>query len=266
MTTIVDLDDKYLNSYCCCFEEYDKRMQQGARRKIDWVERMRPLGLRCKLAIDDQGDPFGMVEYMPIELAPAEGEGLFFINCIWVHGHKRGIGNRQKAGVGKALLHAAELDAMDQGAKGMAAWGLALPVWMKASWFRRHGYRNADRKGMMTLVWKPFHSHAPRPSWIKGKPNPAIQPGRVTVTAILNGQCPLMNYRFEQLKRIASEFEEQVDFIEIDTFDKEAIREHRAKDAFFLERKEMFAGPPIPDDKLRKRIQKAVKRLGAAPH
>ncbi|MCB2197759.1 GNAT family N-acetyltransferase [bacterium] len=266
MTTIVDLDSDYLDSYCCCFEDYDDRMKLGAERKHEWVERMRPLGLRCKLAIDDDRKPFGMIEYMPIEVAPAEGNGLYFINCIWVHGHKRGLGNRQKRGVGKALLRAAELDAMDLGAQGMAAWGLSLPLWMKAAWFRRHGYRKADRKGLMRLVWKPFISTASPPTWIAGKPNPAIQPGRVTVTGFLNGQCPLMNFRFEQLKRIAAEFEGNVDFIEIDTFDKAALQDNRAKDALFINRQELPPGPPVPDAKLRKRIRKAVRKLGSAPH
>ena len=33
----------------------------------------------------------------------------------------------------------------------MAAWGLALPIWMRASWFKKHGYRKADRRGFATL-------------------------------------------------------------------------------------------------------------------
>ena len=52
------------------------------------------------------------------------------------------MGNRQKKGMGKALLEAAETDVKDKGAKGIAAWGLALPIWMKASWFKKQGYRS----------------------------------------------------------------------------------------------------------------------------
>ena len=46
------------------------------------------------------------------------------------------------------------------GAKGMAAWGLWLPVWMKASWFKKHGYQGVDRSGPRELVWKPFVADA----------------------------------------------------------------------------------------------------------
>ena len=51
--------------------------------------------------------------------------------------------------MGKALLRAAEEDARALGALGMAAWGISLPFWMKASWFRKHGYRKADRQGIV---------------------------------------------------------------------------------------------------------------------
>ena len=79
-----------------------------------------------------------------------------------MHGHKQGRGNFQKKGMGTALLAAAEADARELGAKGMAAWGVLLPFWMRASWFRKHGYRKADKLGMMALMWKPFTADARR--------------------------------------------------------------------------------------------------------
>ena len=30
----------------------------------------------------------------------------------------------------------------------MAVWGVALPFWMKASWFKKQGYRKVDRQGI----------------------------------------------------------------------------------------------------------------------
>jgi len=88
--------------------------------------------------------------------------------CIWVHGHKQGRGNFQGHGMGSALLDAAEADARALGAKGLAAWGLWLPFWMKASWFKRHGYRKADRQGIAVLLWKPFTGDAQPPRWYPG--------------------------------------------------------------------------------------------------
>ena len=62
-----------------------------------------------------------------IEHSIIEGKDLYFIYCIWVHGYKKGVGNHQKKGIGKALLQAAEEDAESKGAKGIAAWGLSMP-------------------------------------------------------------------------------------------------------------------------------------------
>ena len=95
-----------------------------------------------------------------------DGSGLYFIPCIWVHGHKQGRGNFQGRGMGSALLAAAEEDARALGAKGMAAWGLWLPFWMRASWFKKHGYRSVDRDGIASLVWKPFAADARPPRWL----------------------------------------------------------------------------------------------------
>ena len=91
-----------------------------------------------------------MIQYLPIEQSSVEGSGLYFIPCIWVHGHKQGRGNFQGRGMGRALLEAAEEDARALGAQGMAAWGLWLPFWMRAS-CSKHGYRSADRDGIASL-------------------------------------------------------------------------------------------------------------------
>ena len=61
------------------------------------------------------------------------------------------------------LLAAAEDDARGLGAKGLAAWGLLPPIWMKARWFKKHGYRPVDRRGMRSLLWKPFTDDAVPP-------------------------------------------------------------------------------------------------------
>ena len=58
--------------------------------------------------------------------------------------------------MGKALLVAAEDDARDRGAQGMAARGMFLPFWMKASWFKKQGYSKVDKQGLSVLLWKPF--------------------------------------------------------------------------------------------------------------
>ena len=78
-----------------------------------------------KLARDDNGTVAGMIHYIPVELSFVEGKDLYFINCIWVHGHKQGRGNFQKKGLGKELLKAAEEDAESLGRQGTCGLGFS---------------------------------------------------------------------------------------------------------------------------------------------
>ncbi|HKJ70066.1 MAG TPA: GNAT family N-acetyltransferase, partial [bacterium] len=119
--------------YFQCLEDWSQEVREAGGHKECWYRHMQDRGLRVKLAETDNGVIGGMIQYGPIEDSFAEGENLYFIYCIWVHGHKQGRGNLQKKGLGKALLRAAEHDAEMSGAKGIAAWGIILPFWMRAA-------------------------------------------------------------------------------------------------------------------------------------
>jgi GNAT superfamily N-acetyltransferase len=258
---VVPLTAEHEPLFCACLEDWSEEIKEGGDHKIRWLERMRARGLRVKLALDDRGEVGGMIQYVPVEEAFVQGRDLYFIHCIWVHGHKQGRGNFQKRGMGTAMLAAAEQDARELGAKGMAAWGMALPVFMRASWFRKHGYRKADSLGMMVLLWKPFVEGAEPPRWIRDKKRPEPVPGKVTVTALVNGWCPGMNAAFERARRAAAEFGDKVEFRPVDTFDRAVLREWGEPDAIFVDGKGLRMGPPPTYDKIRKAIAKRVKKL-----
>jgi len=258
---IIDLPEEYKQLYFVCLEDWSGEMKEAGDHKETWYNKMKDKGLRVKLALDGDGEVGGMIQYIPIEHSCMEGNDLYFINCIWVHGYKKGRGNFQKKGMGKALLQAAETDVKDRGAKGMVAWGLLLPFWMKASWFKKYGYTKVDRQGIQVLVWKPFTDEAIPPKWIKQKKKPETISGRVTVTAFLNGWCPAQNLAFERAKRAATEFGEKVVFQGIDTSDREVLLEWGISDALFIDDKQVRTGPPPSYEKINKLIAKRVKRL-----
>jgi len=259
---IVPLSPENESLYCLCLEDWSDELKEGGDHKARWLEKMRARGLRVQLALDDRGQVGGMIQYVPIEEAFVEGRGLYFIQCIWVHGYKQGRGDFQKKGMGTALIGAAEEDARELGAKGMAAWGMALPVFMRASWFRRHGYRKADAVGMQVLLWKPFMEGLEPPRWIREKKKPQPVPGKVAVTALVNGWCPGMNMAFERAKRAAAEFGEKVEFRAVDTSERAAFEEWGEPDAIFVNGKGIRMGPPPSYAKIRKTIAKQVKKLG----
>ncbi|MHB8124257.1 MAG: GNAT family N-acetyltransferase [Desulfitobacteriaceae bacterium] len=138
---IDELIPEHEKLYCMCLEDWSEEMKEAGDHKEKWYCSMKDQGLRVKLARDNSGEIGGMIQYIPIEYSFVEGKDLYFVNCIWVHGHKQERGNFQKKGLGKALLAAAEDDVKALGAKGIVVWGLILPFFMKASWFKKQGYK-----------------------------------------------------------------------------------------------------------------------------
>jgi len=258
---IIDLTDEYSQLYFVCLEDWSDEMKEAGDHKRLWYEKMKEKGLRVKLALDENGEAGGMIQYIPIEESFADGRDLYFIQCIWVHKHAEGRGDFTHRGMGTALLDAAERDARERGAKGMAAWGIALPFWMKASWYKKHGYVRADRQSIMVLLWKPFTEDAAPPSWIKKKKKPEPVPGVVTVTVFLNGWCPAQNLVFERAKRAAMEFGDRVVFRKIDTSDHNILLEWGISDGLFIDDHEVRTGPPLSYEKIRKLIAKKVRKL-----
>ncbi len=256
---VVDLTVEQEQSYFLCLEDWSEELREAGDHKARWFERMRAQGLRVKLAVDDGGTVGGLIQYAPIEKVAVEGRDLYYVYCIWVHGYTQGRGDFRKRGMGQALLAAAEEDVRRLGAKGLVVWGLSLPFFMRASWFRKQGYRRVDRDGFQELLWKPFSADAVPPRWIKQRKKPAVEPGQVTVTCFKNGWCPGQNLVFERAKRAAAELGHPVVFREIDTFDRETAAEWGITDALFVDGRQLRTGPPPSYEKIRKAIIKKMK-------
>ena len=257
---IIDLNENYYKQYFCCLEEWSDEMKEAGDHKEKWFNKMKEKGLVVKIAVKNE-KAVGMIQYTPAENSIIEGSDIYFINCIWVHGYKKGIGNHQKKGIGKALLKAAEEDIKSKNKKGIAAWGISLPFWMKASWFKKHGYKKVDKNGMAVLLWKPLSQDAVPPQWIKEKKKPVKTSGKVNVTSFINGWCPAQNIIHERAKRASKEFGDLVEFQEIHTFDRGVLCEWGISDAVFIDSKQVQSGPPPSFEKLKKKIAKRVKKL-----
>jgi len=258
---IIDLTPENEALYLQCLEDWSEEMKEAGDHKSRWYARMKDRGLRVKLARDESGTVGGMIQYLPIEEYGLEGRDLNFILCLWVHGYSEGRGNFQKRGMGKALLQAAEQDSRQLGKKGIAAWGVALPFWMRASWFKKQGYQRADRNGIMVLVWKPFSDEAEAPKWIRRKKKPGKTDGRVTVSAFINGWCPAQNLVYERARRAAGQFGDKVLFESYDTLDREVFREWGISDGLFIDGREVRTGPPPSFQTIRGLIEKRVRKL-----
>ena len=258
---IRDLTEADLPAYFCCFEEWEKRLEPGKSFKQKWYEQAQGKGLRVKIAIDDDGTPCGMIQYLPVEHTHITGRDIYFIYCIWVHGHKQGIGNRQNKGMGKALLAAAEEDAKALGAKGVAAWGLRIPVWMKAAWFRKQGYKSAHSSGIMQLVFKAWAPDVPKPAFPKPKKKPAAGKDKVILTDFIDGWCTYSNVTHANAAKLAAEFPGKVELVTLDATDKEVLAEWGIGEGLYIDGKAVRTAPPLPYAALKSKVEKRIKRL-----
>jgi len=260
---VIDLTKEYEHLYFICLEDWSAEMKEAGCHKEHWYRTMKEKGLRVKLALNDEDNAVGMIEYLPIEYSIADGHNLYYINCLWVHGHKQGIGDQRKQGYGTALLHAAEEDAMERGAQGMAAHGITMPFWIPASYYKKQGYKVVDKNGMMRLLFKSFTPEAQLPVMIKPQKNPMKNehPGKVTLTYLLTGSCPGCNIVYERAKRAAEEFGDRVVLQVIDTSDRETYLTWGAQNELYVEDRQATNGPPLSYAKLQKMIQKQIRKL-----
>jgi len=258
---VIDLPPEQNKLYCQCLEEWSDEIKEAGNHKEMWYGKMKGKGLRVKIALDDNETVGGMIQYAPIEFAFAEGQELYFIYCVWVHGYKEGRGNYQRKGMGKALLKAAEEDVVALGGKGLVAWGVSIPAFMRASWFRKHGYKRVDRVGIQELLWKPFVPNATVPKWIRVRKKPERVAGKVVVTSFKNGWCPAQNLIHERAKRASSEFEGLVEFREIDTFNRNTYQEWGIADGLYINDKHVRTGPPPSYEKIKREIAKYANQI-----
>jgi hypothetical protein len=259
---IVDLTSKHERQYFCCLEEWSDEIREAGDHKECWYAKMKDKGLRVKVAENDNGVACGMIQYLPIEISPVDGRGLYYILCIWVHGHRKGIGNFQKRGIGKTLLTAAEADVRQLGSKGLVAFGIILPFFMRSAWFRKQGYSVVDKSGMMRLLWKPFSPDAEVPRFMKERKLPSPLPGKVNVTVFFNGWCPAQNLVYERTKQAMIEFREKIVFNVYHTIDHNILSYWGISDALFVDGRQIRTGPPPSYRKIHRIIATRVRKLG----
>ena len=252
---MVDLAEDREDLYMCCLKPYDEEFSGGVPLKRQWFARARERGLRVKLAIDDDGEVAGMIQYIPVEHSAVMGEDLYYIMCIWVHGYERGVGDRRGHGLGTALLEAAEEDARALGARGMVAWGIKQPTWMSAQWFGKHGYRRVDRDGNAVLVFKPFTEEALLPFWVKRIRLPGPIPGKVRVSSFVPGWCTSGNLIHEWARRAAGELGDPVVFEHFDTSDPGVLATWGVSSGLFVDGEEL----PIRGDETYEKVRTFIR-------
>lgn len=269
---IVELTERYADLFCTCLQPPSPQTAEAGDRRRQWYDTMKTRGLRALLAFEtgadpEEGDrPVGMIQYLPNEQTLLEGgKGGYYAYCIWVTPNDAALGgNHQGHGIGTALLEAAEKDVKRLGGNALSAWGLRVPIWMRASWFKKHGYVRVDSQGLASLMWKPFNLDARPPRFVHVQKRPQPVPGQVTVTAFVNGWCAAGNTAYERAKRAVAEIGPPAVFQEISTLDLDVAREWGMLDAIYIDGQQLHYGPPPAFRRLQRRIARECDKCERA--
>lgn len=171
------------------------------------------------------------------------------------------MGNQQGNGYVQFMLHCIEQDAMDSGAKGVAAWGMDFPQWNPVSFYEHAGYSRVDSNRPVVLVWKPFAADAQPPALLHPARTLQTDTEKIRVTVFINGWCGVGCHWCAYAREAVKGLEEHVLYEEIDTSDRATMLSWGVEDGVLLNGK-WFGGPPWRSEDLRAEILRLSNAAG----
>ncbi len=198
---IIDLTPEREFDYLSCLRASKDEPPQAHEQKREWFARYRDRGLVVKLAEDEDRNIVGMIHSLPIEETWIHGSDLDIIMCVRAPGPKSRFGGAPRPHTAGLLLQAMEASARDRGRRGLAAWGIGVPAWMKRNWFPAHGYRVVDRHGDSELLFKPFDKDVRPPRWLPRQHLREPGHGPDVGGCFTNGWCPAAAITHDRIQR-----------------------------------------------------------------
>lgn len=161
---IINLTPENISQYGVCgYKDINKHIE--LQRKVEWVKKYYPKGLRIKALISESGGYQGMLEYIPGEYAhrPVDAKGYMFIHCIFV-GFKKEFKGK---GYASALLDECIRESKDAGKKGVAVITRKGSFMAKKDLFIKKGFAliETSKPDFELLVFK-FDEKANNPKFI----------------------------------------------------------------------------------------------------
>jgi ribosomal protein S18 acetylase RimI-like enzyme len=163
----------------------DMKKHKELQRKLNWVEKYHPKGLRCKMVVSEKNESQGMIEYLPGELAhrPVKADGYLFIHCLFVGFRKEFKGR----GFASQLIDECIKEARQQNKKGVAVVTRKGSFMAKKDIFLKKGFQQVDSaKPDFELLALKFDEHDKNPAF-NIPTDKKYGPG---VTVIRSAQCP----------------------------------------------------------------------------
>lgn len=210
---IIDLTPDNIVQYGVCgYKDINKHLE--LQRKVDWVKKYYPKGLRIKALISKTGGYQGMLEYIPGEYAhrPVDAKGYMFIHCIFV-GFKKEFKGKGYASI---LLDECIKDSKKEGMNGVAVITRNGSFMAKKDIFIKKGFSLVENMepDFELLVLK-FNENMKNPEFIKNSTK-NFSDGLVIMRS---PQCPYSVKNVDAIIQTAKELHLKSTLIELDDSD-----------------------------------------------
>lgn len=202
----MDKDDLAREHICCALS--DNKHQEGVSRKKSWLcSRFKEGHVFHRLAARSKV----FIEYAPLEKAwvPIQGNGFYYIYCLWVSGSYKG------RGYGRRLLEHAIEDVRKKGGRGLCVLSSKKkkPFLAEEKFFRYFGFKIVDRLGDYELLSLCFDDSFP--TFLESARRMKIESKDLTV--YYSAQCPFTLDCARLVSNFAKEHGMPCDIIAVDT-------------------------------------------------
>lgn len=202
------LDANRLSDIACCpggLELEGKSLQGDVSETEAWRRRMIDLGMRGTLAYDVERAR-GFAEYMPAESAPVpiHAPGAAVLMCY----HWAGTQAEDPEHLAREReLIERVIDETQTPFTGLVTQGWDVPTHFPISLLEALGFREADRREHIALMWLPFQTGSERPSLAPAafEPRNLSSEGLLAIDAAFSARCPYSLSTEARLKDIVSE-------------------------------------------------------------
>lgn len=212
-------------SYLCLWgvsKEQKEAMKEHMKKRLKWIEEMFQKGLEIIVALGPRKSKKGLIEYLPVEMAPepVKGKSSLFINCIWV------LPRFKKTGIGKGLLRHFLDDARKVGGASVLSYEgdkwFGYFDYMPTNFFKRFGFKEVSRDETRVLLHLDLGAHI-IPELLTPKIQRIKKKSKTVVDVFCNSQCPWCGWMEDEINKNVKGYD--IMLRRINTDNRETIEE-----------------------------------------
>jgi len=196
-------------SYLCLWgvsKQQKEAMKVHMEKRLKWIKEMWSKGLEIIMALSPRKSKKGLIEYLPIEVAPepVKGSSSLFIDCIWV------LPRFKKESIGKKLMHRFLDDAKKVG--GASVLSYESDKWfgyfdyMPTGFFKHFGFKEVSRDRTRVLLHLDLGAHI-KPELLTPGKQRFKKKGKTVVNVFCNSQCPWCGWMADEISRNSKHYD-----------------------------------------------------------